>query len=76
MVTVEKSPKSIELRRKVPPLLLMLADLRPFFTVFGLAIAVLIVHGPVVGHTDYIGLRYLLAPLLCPVVISMSFQFG
>ncbi len=63
MVAVNRrSPKSTELRRKVPPLLLMLADLRPFFTLFGLAFAVLIVHGPVVGHADYNGLRYLLAP--------------
>jgi hypothetical protein len=71
MVTVRhRSPKSTELRRKVPPLLLMLADLRPFFTVFGVALAMLIIHGPVVGRPDYNGLRYLLAPWLCPAVIA------
>jgi len=66
-VTVKRSLKSTELRRKVPPMVLMMADLRTFWTLFGMGLAVAMLHGPIVGRPDYNGLRYLLGPWLCPV---------
>jgi hypothetical protein len=66
-VTANGSLKSTELRRKVPPMVLMMADLRTFWTLFGMGLAVAMLHGPVVGRPDYNGLRYLIGPWLCPV---------
>jgi len=44
---------------------LMYVDQQAFWTVFGLGLAVLLLHGPVVGQADYNGLRFLLGPWLC-----------
>lgn len=66
-MTANESLKSTELRRKVPPMVLMMADMRTFWNLFGMGLTVAMLHGPVVGHLDYNGLRYLLGPWLCPV---------
>jgi hypothetical protein len=54
-----------DLRRKVPRMMLMYVDQPTFGLVFGLGLAVFMLHGPVVGQVDYNGLRFLLAPWLC-----------
>lgn len=55
------------LRRKVPaPLVAMAFDARTFFYRFGLGFAALSIFGPLVGHPDHNGYRYLCAPLICP----------
>jgi hypothetical protein len=48
-------------------MVLMMADLRTFWTLFGMGLAVAMLHGPIVGRPDYNGIRYLLGPWLCPV---------
>jgi len=48
----------------------MLDEQRRFFTLFGIGLALLTLHGPVVGRTDYNRLRYLLAPWVCPVLLA------
>jgi hypothetical protein len=46
--------------------LLMMADGRKFWVPFGLGLALVMIYGPIVGPPDHNGLRYLIAPLICP----------
>lgn len=55
-----------ELDRLLPPALRVFVSQFPFSKWFGLALAVLLLYGPLVGpHVDHNGWRYLIAPLLC-----------
>ena len=59
---------SAALHRKVPASVMWIVDSRTFFFWFWLGLAILALHGPVVGRTDYNAFRYLLAPWFCPLV--------
>ncbi len=74
-VAASKSPLPHELRSKVPPLVVMFLEQRIFWTLFGLALALFSLYGPIAGpHAhDYNGYRYLLAPWVCPWVPAISY---
>ena len=57
-----------KLRTKVPPLLHMFVELRTFWTLSSVGIAAFLLYGPIAGPyaPDHNGLRYLLAPWICP----------
>jgi len=52
----------------------MMDEWRRFFTLFGFALAALSLHGPVIGHTDYNGPRYLIGPWLCPPLLAALYS--
>ena len=62
-------------RRKVPPALLMFADGRKLWVVFGLGLALFGIYGPVVGPPDNDGWRYLLGPLILPWLPAIYYFF-
>jgi hypothetical protein len=69
-----RGPIPGRLRRKVPSALLMSVDGAPFWTIFGLSLALLGIYGPIVGTADHDGFRYLLLPLLCPWVPALYYK--
>ena len=66
-----------ELRAKAPPLLLMFVKQRVYWTIFGLGLAVFLLYGPISGPNapDHNGLRYLLAPWICPWGAAIYYMF-
>ncbi|MGO8829680.1 MAG: hypothetical protein ACLQT5_10570 [Steroidobacteraceae bacterium] len=66
------------LKAKVPPMLMMFVEQRRFWTIFGLGLATLLLFGPVAGpHApDHNGLRYLLAPWVCPWGAALYYAFA
>jgi hypothetical protein len=53
----------------------MFVQLFPFSKWFGIGFAVLSLYGPVVGpHGDRNGWRYLLGPLVCPLLVGVYFR--
>ena len=67
-----------ELRAKVPPLLFMNVQMRTFGTLFGVGLAVFMLYGPIAGpHApDHNGLRYLIAPWICPWGAALWYYFA
>lgn len=69
-VAASKDTIPRELRGKVPsPMFTLAVQMRTFGVLFGLALAVFALYGPIVGHQDHNGIRYLFAPWLCPWVL-------
>lgn len=66
------APKKIiprDLRAKVPSMLFMSLEQRTFWDLFSMGFCVFSLYGPVVGRiADHNGFRYLLGPLVCPIV--------
>jgi hypothetical protein len=60
-----------KLRNKVPPILFMFLEQRRFWILFGIGFCILMLYGPVVGHPDHNGYRYLLGPVLCPMACAI-----
>ena len=60
----------VELRRKVPPFVLLGFNLRRFSVLFGLGLSVLFLYGPIFRHPDHNGIRYLVGPWLCPLLAA------
>src|ERR1700722_4912102 len=71
MAATSKSLISPELRLKVSPSLLMLADEAGAFKILGIVLAVLGLYGPVTVHPDHNGFLYLLGPWVCPSVVAL-----
>ena len=62
-------PISKTLERKVPPFVLALYRSRAFATPFYMFLFIFFLYGPVVQRTaDHNGFRYLLGPLVCPIL--------
>jgi len=74
-VPASKSAFPPALRNKVPPMILMFLDQRFFFTLFGMVFCIFTLYGPLVGRPDHNGYRYLLAPLVCPLLPALYFIF-
>jgi len=56
-------------------MLLMFVDQRTFWTLLGMGLVVLMLHGRVVGPPDYNVLLYLLGPWLCPAMVATYYYF-
>jgi hypothetical protein len=56
-------------------MLFMFLEQRTFWALFGIAFCVLTLYGPWVGPPDNNGYRYLLAPLLCPMLPALYYLF-
>jgi hypothetical protein len=72
-VAANKNTVPRELRNKIQPLVLTFFERPLAGTLFGLGFALLSLYGPIVGPPDHNGLRYLLAPWICPWVGAVYF---
>lgn len=64
------------LARLLPPTVLMFWNQIPFSKWFGIALGCLILYGPIVGpQTDHNGWRWLVTPLVCPLIIGFYYRF-
>ena len=69
VVPISSFPPS--LRNKVPGMVFMFLEQRYLPFLIGLVLSVLSFHGPLLGRVDHNGIRYLLGPLLCPMVCTI-----
>jgi hypothetical protein len=65
-----------ELARVLPPTVRIFAEQFPLSKWFSIGLAIFLLYGPVIGpHADHNGWRYLLGPLICPLLAALYYRF-
>jgi len=62
-----------ELKRKVPPFVLVGFNLSKFAVLFGFGLSVVFLYGPIFRHPDHNAIRYLAGPWLCPTLVAIYY---
>lgn len=76
MAAASRNPIPRELKDKIPPLMFTLVvEMRTFGIIFGLALALFSLYGPIIGPSNHNGFRYLLGPWVCPWLLALYYRF-